>query len=147
VRGRIRAKFLLFCSASSLLFGCVSSDTAFYERGINLDEFFGEKITLKENHSTQINNLNLRIYLPDQYKLLFKANPKVELFTKEELVQSLGIVNAVSTFELNETIVADFLFLKLSLFYCKEGKQGLCISKKVLFEVPLVRNCPPQIWI
>ena len=128
MRRRIRSKSLFFIIASSLLFGCASSNTAFNKRGVNFDDFLGEKIVIEKEYSAQIKNLNLRVYLPKQYELLPKADSKVELFTKEEFVQSFGITNSISTFEVNETIRADSLFFKLSLLLmCARVCDVVCI--------------------
>ena len=134
--------FLLLFSLHSLISGCVSSEIINHERNIDPNSFIGEKILFRRASSSQIKNLKLNISFPVECSLLSEANPSIRLFTQKRFVKSFTIVGAVSTFVLDESIDEDLLFAELSLFYCKEGDQGLCILKSVLFEIMIDDQLP-----
>jgi len=137
---KVSPQFLLLIFLSIVFVGCVSLKRAVVPRA-NID-FIGERITLKESYPAQIKNLNLNISLPEQYELLSKAGPEIRLFTREEFIQGFEIVSTRNTFELDETITTDYLYAELSLFYCRDGNQGLCINKQVLYKIPINDQLP-----
>jgi len=103
--------------------------------------FFGERISLSQPQSSKIGKIHLDIQLPDDYKLLPKANSQVHLFTLDgQFSKKFPLKKTSVVIPINREVRADKLYVELALYYCKEGKEGLCLIKKVLFDMPIQKS-------
>ena len=82
--------------------------------------------------------------------MYINAHPYVYLFTQDgRFSEKFYFKNrSDNTFKVNKELPSstDSLFIELNLFYCREGKQGLCLTKKVLMEAPLTSMSESSDW-
>ncbi len=105
-----------------------------------------EKITLDTPHSYNIRKFNLTINLPSGYQLVNIADPHVLLHTKGSgLLRQFSLTAGKNSFVLNERVDANILYAELMLYYCtpKQQQKGICITKNVIFEIPLDTKLKP----
>ncbi len=101
----------------------------------------GTKIVLRKKYSPNIRNLKLNLILPAGYQFLASANSQVKLFTKNrKLVKSFKISDLNADLVLNKSIVSESLSAEMMLYYCRQGDQGVCLIKNIIFEIPLDRQ-------
>ena len=111
----------------------------------DLTRFIGDKITLSGTHSNKIKNIRLSITLPSNHKILRDARSYLRLFSREGRVVGTFYLHELSeTFTVNENFPSDAAYIGLTLYYCKEGAQGLCLMKNILFTVSLDDALPPE---
>ena len=111
----------------------------------DVTNFFGERVSLSQPQSSTIEKLRLSVQLPADYKLLVKANSKIHLFTLDgKFSKKIPLKETSSIFSINREIHSDKLYVELALYYCKQGKEGLCLIKKVLFDVPIQKSSKPE---
>jgi len=107
----------------------------------DITNFFGERVSLSQPQSAKIGKLRLNVQLPADYKLLIKANSQIHLFTLDgKLSRKISLKGTSTVVPVNREIRADKLYVELALYYCKKGKEGLCLIKKVLFDVPIQKS-------
>lgn len=133
-----------------LVSGCSTTDYYQPQQSIKLtlnefklDSYNGEWIPLVNAKSANVQNLNLSLVLPENYKLLNSAGPYARIFTEDftvDIIQPITDLN--ESYSIGQMIVADDLFVLLKIFYCQEEGEGLCITKDVLFEVILDSSLP-----
>jgi len=107
----------------------------------DVNNFFGERVSLSQPQSSKIGKLRLSVQLPTDYKLLVKANPQVHLFTLDgKFSKRISFKETSVVVPINREILSDKIYVELALYYCKQGKEGLCLIKKVLFDVPIQKG-------
>ncbi len=104
----------------------------------NLKDFIGDRIILAEPQPSQIEGLNIDIKLPTDHKFLASAPSSVILFNQNsELLEKYELKSLKDTLPVYREIEEDRFFVEVSLYYCREGKEALCLFRNILFEVPI----------
>ena len=138
----IVSTLIVFCTVSLSKAGTHEEEIDKYK--FIESEFVGERITLKGSQSSLLIGVTVNLQLPKNHKLLLKAKPNIQLFTRNELIGKFTIQNNTSNFLIGKEILSDKLFAELDLYYCREGNTGLCIIKKVLYEIPIRKGVESQ---
>jgi len=107
----------------------------------DFNNFIGDKVILDRKQAAAIQNLNLSLDLPKEHKILAKANPFIRLFTKDgTILKTLDIKENMDSYYVDQDIMSDTLYAEMVLYYCREGKEALCLVRNVLFQIPLDRG-------
>ncbi len=107
------------------------------------ENFFGQRIAFQGIKSAQVRTIRLVLQFPRGYKMLFHAKPSMKLFTKEGVFLKEFLIKKNSdSFLLNQKISSEQLYAQIGLYYCKEGDEGMCLLKNLLFEISLDKNLP-----
>jgi len=107
----------------------------------NFDSFTGHQIIVDEPIFSNVNNFNLTLKFPDNHKLLPNAKPYIRLFTDpNKIISEHQIKDNVTNIELNHPIDAPQLFAEVGIFYCRLGKEALCMFDNVLYELTVLSN-------
>lgn len=98
-----------------------------------------EEVLIDEVVSPFLKEIQLDLRLPAGYHLLKKAEPNIILFTDDQQIGGKYLIESLTeSIFLEKPIKATELYLYLSLYYCKsDDSEGLCIIKKILFEIPV----------
>lgn len=132
-----RLLFLTILSLSVLTFlSCSSVNTQKISYYDSLDNLFAERIVVSDQ-SSQISNIDVNLRFPENYKMLPEAEPFVKIFTKKEIIAEYPFKVSENIYPLNIEIKDKELYIHLGLFYCREGAQGLCLMKNIIFTVEL----------
>jgi len=135
--------FTILICCFGLICGCeplTVNDEKLAELPENLDEekLIWEKVKISQPVSDIIENLIIDIQLPEKHKLLLKAKSNIQLITKNQgLIEVYPINTVKQSFKVNQSIENHTLFAQMDLYYCREGIEGLCLIKNILFEIPI----------
>ncbi len=100
-----------------------------------IDNYLGERIKVSQQAPLKIKTLNLSIKFPPNHKIAEEAKPQLKLFTLKQLIGNYSITAPKTHLAINRRIKTDKLYVDMALFYCREGQQGMCLFKNVLFEI------------
>ena len=140
-RRNVMLSFL--CLLNFLFLTTVSFAALSQEKFFNPDAFFGERIDVGGTKSARINSIRLILQFPRDHKMLFHAKPSMKLFTQEgKFIKEFPIRKNSSSFTLNKRIPSEKLYCEVELYYCREGSEGMCLLKNLLFEIKLDKNLP-----
>ncbi|MGE0269303.1 MAG: hypothetical protein AB7S78_12710 [Candidatus Omnitrophota bacterium] len=110
---------------------------------LDMKNFLGERITLPGTYPAQITLLSLDLKFPQGHELLVEANPKIEFFSGEgELILKREIFVDTRHYVIGRRIDDPVYYIKLGIYYCKTGDQGLCLMQNVLYEVQTSVDLP-----
>jgi len=130
----ILSSFLLFCALTTV--AQEESEDDFRE------DFIGERILVNHVHSSFIEKLNLSIDLPNGHKLFQHPQSAVKLFTENGPVETFALTKPSQTFLVYKEILDSPLYAEVDLYYCREGKESLCIIKHILYEITMDQDLP-----
>ena len=116
-----------------------AQETFFYD----FDHFFGDKVALQDK-SNHIKQLYIKLNFPPKHKFISETKSRIRLFTKDKLIDTFFIDQNEEAFTIEKKIEADKVYAELNLYYCREGAQGLCLMKNVLYEISLNPNLSPN---
>lgn len=103
---------------------------------LDMANFLGERITLPGTYPAQLTLLTLNLNFPEGHELLVEANPKIEFFNgRGELVFKREIFVDTRHYVIGRRIDYPVYYIKVGIYYCKTGDQGLCLMQNVLYEV------------
>ena len=103
------------------------------------NQFQGERIKIEPPRSNRIGQLIVTLKLPEGYELFRNANSHLKVFSADgKYSRQDKIFELKSNFPVYQEIHGDKLYVELILNYCKHGKDGMCLLKNILFEIPLV---------
>jgi len=97
-----------------------------------------ETIRVSQAVSGHITGLNIQVSLPPNYQFLSEAKPFVRLFSPEDgEIAKFELEEPVGHFSLNAQVSSARVFAEVGLFYCRQGALGLCLIKKLLYDIPV----------
>lgn len=102
----------------------------------SMKDFHGEKEVLDGVNISDLKNVSLNLSFQDNYKLNAEAPGRIRLFSENGKVNiDKSITSAKVEFDPKSLKEADKLYAEMVVYYCKEGNEGLCLVKDVLFEI------------
>lgn len=102
----------------------------------NKDEFRGERKEVNEINIGMLKTIDLKITLPDGYHLNPLAPSEVKVFSEDGKVNiDKKITTSDIKVDINNVSKADKLYAEMVVYYCREGNEGLCLIKDVLYEI------------
>jgi sugar lactone lactonase YvrE len=101
----------------------------------NLNKFKGERIRLPARGA--INQFVLNLRLDKEYQLLKPTQSSIRVYNENlAFLTKTKIEEENTTLDLSQND-PNVAFIELTIFYCRHGKEGLCLIKNVLFEIPI----------
>jgi len=149
---KIRIKFCL-AQIIFLIVGCAENKLLIADASLpskheifDPNHYLGDHIKISKPQPGLIKQVILDITSPEGYQFIANAKPQMRLLSKNGLLlKSFDIPQLDhSRFNVNLTVPDDLLFAELSLYYCRESKRGLCLIKKILFEIPVNHGLLPN---
>ena len=135
-----RGGVVLFFAIILLLSTAISSIAA-ENPTFDPDHFFGQRIAFQGTKSANVRTIRLVLQFPRGYKMFFHAKPSMKLFTKEGVfIKEFPIEKNSDSYPFDEGIPSEQLYAQIGLYYCKEGEEGMCLLKNLLFEITLDKN-------
>jgi len=103
------------------------------------EKYVGDYQKLDQPHSQAIDWVYLNLNIPEGYRLLPNFNQRLRIFTPDEAFSwTFRITNEKSMVPLFTLLNADRLMAEVKLFYCVSGNNALCVTSRVMYEIPLV---------
>ncbi|MGE5402445.1 MAG: hypothetical protein ACM3S2_18775, partial [Ignavibacteriales bacterium] len=102
----------------------------------NKNNFNGEKKIINGVNLRALKNISLSLTLQKDYELNPQAPSQIRIFSEDGSINLNQKITAVNT-SINAGSLAgkDKLYAEMVIYYCKEGSEGLCLIKDVLFEL------------
>lgn len=97
--------------------------------------FIGERINLPIQYSKKLHSVRFSVHLPENYRMLYDAKPYIRIFTKDGAFDSNNLITSEDmNIGLNHVFKEeDELFILAAFYYCRDGKEGLCLIKNLLY--------------
>lgn len=103
---------------------------------LDLGGFIGKRQVLQGSFSSQIKQVNIGLDFPKNHKLITKANPDFLIYDADgQPLYKQHIHENQTQFVVSTPIKTSKAFLKLGVYYCKQGEEGLCMMQNMLYEV------------
>ncbi len=143
--GKNKYTILLFELLFILNFGVIVKAESFGYQTQSLKavktDFVGERIKIPQAYSSYIKYLKINLVVPTDYQFLFEAKPRIKLMTSQgKVFKVLPLQKLTSSLPVFREIKDKLLLVEMTLYYCKKGKESLCLKKEVLFEIPLEKS-------
>ncbi|HEX3072811.1 MAG TPA: thioredoxin-like domain-containing protein [Ignavibacteriales bacterium] len=101
----------------------------------DINDYHGEVVKVDGVNFDNLEKINFEVKLPEGYKINEVAESGVRIFTAD------GSLNLDAIFEDNsinqeiDAAAAETIYAEAVIYYCREGNEGLCMIKDVLFEI------------
>ncbi|MCA9406847.1 MAG: hypothetical protein KC684_09925 [Candidatus Omnitrophica bacterium] len=141
-----RFYLFLFLTAQILyLSGCTPPNIN--NQGLTLspqETYFGEVISEPIIASSSINTIHWNIIFPEDHRLLIDAKPYIRIFNRpDQDILKISLTATEGSFACNQEIKGEEVWAEIGLFYCKDGKEGLCLMQNVLYTIKIDKALPP----
>ncbi|MDP4175856.1 MAG: thioredoxin-like domain-containing protein [Bacteroidota bacterium] len=102
----------------------------------NKSDFKGETKIVNDVNLAMLKNINLNLTLPAGYHLNSLAPSELKVFSKDGKI-NIGkkITSNNIMLDLENPGHIDKLYAEMVVYYCREGNEGLCLIKDVLYEI------------
>ncbi|HEX2869200.1 MAG TPA: NHL repeat-containing protein [Ignavibacteriales bacterium] len=102
----------------------------------NEKDFHGDKEVLSGVNLSKLKAINLNLSFQNNYGLNHEAPSKIRIFSKDGKINlEKNITSPKMKIDLAGLNGTDKLYSEMVVYYCKEGNEGLCLIKDVLFEI------------
>jgi DNA-binding beta-propeller fold protein YncE len=102
----------------------------------NEKDFNGDKEVLSGVNLSKLKTISLNLAFQNNYGLNHEAPSKIRIFSADGKVNlEKNITSPKTEVELAGLNGQDRLYSEVVVYYCKEGNEGLCLIKDVLFEI------------
>ncbi|MGE5353336.1 MAG: thioredoxin-like domain-containing protein [Acidobacteriota bacterium] len=102
----------------------------------NEKEFNGDKEVLSGVNISKLKTMSLNLSFQNNYELNHEAPSKIRIFSPDGKVNlEKSITSPKTEIDLSGLNGVDKLYSEMVVYYCKEGNEGLCLIKDVLFEI------------
>jgi DNA-binding beta-propeller fold protein YncE len=102
----------------------------------NEKEFQGDKEVLSGVNLSRLKGVSLSLSFQNNYGLNHDAPSKIRIFSRDGKVNvEKSITSPKTEIDLPGLNGVDKLYSEMVVYYCKEGNEGLCLIKDVLFEI------------
>lgn len=102
----------------------------------NEKEFNGDKEVVNGVNLSKLKTISLKLSFQNNYGLNSEAPSKIRIFSRDGKVNvEKNITSPKTEIELSGLNGTDKLYSEMVVYYCKEGNEGLCLIKDVLFEI------------
>lgn len=102
----------------------------------DINDYTGEIVKVGGVNFENLEQINFEVKFHEGYKINDIAESGVRIFTADGSLNLDAIFddNTISK-EINGAAVAETIYAEAVIYYCREGNEGLCMIKDVLFEI------------
>jgi len=102
---------------------------------LNVEHFLGEHKTVNAL-SSSIDNIVFSLSLPEGHKLLEESQGALRLWGKDGTLLGQAVMQGEKTvFPVRQYIDHNKVYLEALVYYCRYGKEAMCLFKDVLFSI------------
>jgi hypothetical protein len=121
---------------STLILKGIEKLNAKPQEKFNIKDYKGEVVKAPKVNFSNLDSVSFELKLPEGYKINDLAESGVKIFTADGKVNVDGVFSGKKLSKKVEGVSsAGTLYAEVIVYYCREGNEGLCLIKDVLYEI------------